>query len=248
MSTTIDHSAAAYGGIGVAERLGEIRAAHGRLRTAVAGLTEQEAREAIHLPGWTRAHVLIHLADLSQAFARQARYAVKGETVEVYDGGRPTRDRRIEELHGRPLPWLRDQVEEGLTALEDAWQPLGPDGWELPCSYRNSPLFATQLAWWRETELHAVDLTVGHTPDAWSTALSSHVVAFLTARLPQGTTLHAPDTDEKWAAAEAARPGETPARVHGSVRALAAWLSGRPHSTLPTTDADAPLPELHAWP
>ncbi|WP_033208944.1 maleylpyruvate isomerase family mycothiol-dependent enzyme [Streptomyces bikiniensis] len=247
MSTSIDYTAPEYGGVDVPERLKEIRAAHDRLRAAAAEITEEGAREAVHLPGWTRGHVLIHLADLSRAFARQARYAAEGKSVEVYDGGRPTRDRRIEELHGEPVAWLREQLEEGLTALEEAWDALGPDGWELPCSYRNSPLFATQLAWWRETELHTVDLTVGYGSAEWSTALSSHVVSFLKGRLPQGVALHAEDTGQEWSTAA---EGATPVVVRGSLRALAAWISGRPHPVLPVADGDpaAALPELTAWP
>ncbi|MFI6415770.1 maleylpyruvate isomerase family mycothiol-dependent enzyme [Streptomyces sp. NPDC050585] len=247
MSTSIDYTAREYGGVDVPERLKEIRAAHDRLRTAAAELTEEGAREAIHLPGWTRGHVLIHLADLSRAFARQARYAVEGRTVEVYDGGRPTRDRRIEELHGEPVEWLRAQLSEGLTALEEAWDALGRDGWELPCAYRDSPLFATQLAWWRETELHTVDLTVGYGAEEWSAALSSHVVSFLAVRLPEGVVLKADDTGEEWSAAAA---GSGPVVVRGSLRSLAAWISGRPHPASPVVDGDpsAALPELNAWP
>lgn len=247
MSTTIDYTAPEFGAVDVAERLKEITAAHERLRAAAAGITEEGARESIHLPGWTRGHLLIHLADLSRAFARQARYAVEGRTVEVYDGGRPTRDRRIEELHGRPVEWLRDQLAEGLTALEDAWAALGPDGWELPCAYRNSPLFATQLAWWRESELHTVDLTVGYRSEEWSGALSSHVVSFLQPRLPQGVVLFAEDTGTEWSTSG---DGTTPVVVRGTLRSLAAWICGRPHDVLPVADGDpaAALPELNAWP
>ncbi|WP_406456097.1 maleylpyruvate isomerase family mycothiol-dependent enzyme [Streptomyces sp. NBC_01622] len=241
MSNT-PYNAPEYGGIEIPERLKEITAAHERLRAEAAGLTEQDARAAIELPGWTRGHVLIHLADLSRAFARQARYAVEDRTVEVYDGGRPTRDRRIEELHDRPVEWLREQLKEGLTALEEAWAALGPDDWDLPCAYRNSPLFATQLAWWRETALHGVDLGAGDRSEDWSAALSAHVVTFLQVRLPEGTSLVAEDTGQEWH-----KGTGDGAEVRGSLRSLAAWISGRPHPAAPTTTAAA-LPELTAWP
>uniref|UniRef100_A0AAU3GNQ5 Maleylpyruvate isomerase family mycothiol-dependent enzyme n=1 Tax=Streptomyces sp. NBC_01401 TaxID=2903854 RepID=A0AAU3GNQ5_9ACTN len=242
MSNT-DYSAVEYGEIDIPGRLKEITAAHERLRTEAASLTEEAAREAIELPGWTRGHVLIHLADLSNAFARQARYAVEGKSVEVYDGGRPTRDRRIEELHGKPVEWLREQLLEGLNALEEAWAALGPDGWSLPCSYRKSPLFATQLAWWRESELHTVDLGVGRHSEEWSTALSSHIVHFLQPRLPEGTRLVAEDTGQEWSTGT----GDGVV-VRSSLTSLAAWISGRPAATPPTTADGTPLPELNAWP
>ncbi|WP_438306850.1 maleylpyruvate isomerase family mycothiol-dependent enzyme (plasmid) [Streptomyces sp. HUAS TT11] len=234
----IDYKAPAHGGITVEERLKEITAAHVRLRAAAA-MPERQAREPIGLPGWTRAHVLIHLADLSGAFARQARYAVQGRTIEVYDGGRPTRDRRIEELHDRPVEWLRHQLTEGLDALELAWAALGPDDWALPCSYRDSPLFATQLAWWRETELHGVDLAVGSTAEEWSLPLARHVVTFLQPRLPENVRIVSEDTGEQWTSG----PG-TDTTVTADLRTLAAWISGRPASRLP----EGELPQLKSWP
>ncbi|BAJ28092.1 MULTISPECIES: maleylpyruvate isomerase family mycothiol-dependent enzyme [Kitasatospora] len=202
-------------------------------------LTESQARAAIELPGWTRAHVLIHLADLSQAFARQARYAAKGELIEVYDGGRPTRDRRIEELHGRPAEWLNERLAEGLAALEESWAALSEDDWQRPCAYRDSPLWATRLAWWRESALHLVDLDVGRRSEQWSAELSGHVVEFLQSRLPAGTRLEAVDTGRTWG------EGRT---VRGSLRALAAWISGRPAAERPAAVDGGPLPELTAWP
>jgi maleylpyruvate isomerase len=161
----------------------------------------------------------------------------------MYDGGRPTRDRRIEELHGRPVEWLREQFEEGLTALEEAWAALRPDDWAQPCAYRDSPLFATQLAWWREAELHWVDLGVGRRPEEWSTALASHLVSFLLPRLPRDVTLIASDTGQEWVTGAGAS-----VVVRGSVRSVAAWIAGRPQDVLPIADGDAPLPELNAWP
>ncbi|MFJ6213758.1 maleylpyruvate isomerase family mycothiol-dependent enzyme [Streptomyces sp. NPDC092296] len=226
-------------------RLREIGAAHQRLRTAVAQITEQQAREPIELPGWTRGHVLIHLADLSQAFARQARYALEGRTIEVYDGGRPTRDKSIEANHGRPVDWLRAQLEAGLTALDKSWSALSPQDWDRPCAYRNSTLEATQLAWWRESALHSVDLAVGYRSEEWSPALSSHVVAFLQPRLSEETavTLIAEDTGEQWQHGTGA-----PVTVRGDLRSLAAWISGRPYAAAPRADGGADLPELNAWP
>jgi len=229
----------------MAGRLGEIAAAHARLRAQAAEITESAAREPIALPGWTRAHVLFHVGDLARAFARQAEYAVAGKAIEVYDGGRPTRDRRIEENHARPIEWLRESLEDGLDSLEKAWSGLSAADWELPCSYRNSSLTATQLAWWRETELHSVDLMAGYRTENWSTALSAHVVAFLRSRLAAepGVELRATDTGEIWTVGQG-----TPSVIRAEVRVLAGWLSGRPAAVSPTTDSGAGLPEPGTWP
>ncbi len=220
-----------------AVQFADITGAHRALLAAE--LTQDQARATIALPGWTRGHVLIHLADLSQAFARQARYAVKNELIEVYDGGRPTRDRRIEELHGRPVEWLTERLAEGLTALEESWAALSEDDWQRPCAYRDSPLWATRLAWWRESALHLVDLDVGRRSEQWSAELSGHVVEFLQSRLPAGTRLEATDTGQSWGEGRA---------VRGNLRALAAWISGRPAERQPQAVDGGGLPELTAWP
>jgi maleylpyruvate isomerase len=240
-------TAANAAGDAMAARLGEIATAHARLRAQAAEIGESAAREPIALPGWTRAHVLFHLADLSRAFARQAEYALRGESIELYDGGRPTRDRRIEENHGKPLGWIREQLEEGLSALETAWDALSAADWELPCSYRNGPLTKTQLAWWRETELHSVDLMCGYHTKQWSPALSAHVVGFLLPRLEDAgpLRLRAADMGETWPIGAEAPDA---AVIEGSVTELAGWLSGRPDAALPTATGSAELPEPGAWP
>jgi maleylpyruvate isomerase len=229
----------------MAARLGEIAAAHARLRAQAAGFDEAAAHEPIALPGWTRAHVLFHLGDLSRAFARQAEYAVAGKTIEVYDGGRPARNRRIEENHVRSIEWLREYLDGGLDAVEKAWSGLSAADWELLCSYRDSNLAETQLAWWRETELHSVDLLAGYRPEDWSPPLSAHVVTFLRSRLAAepGVELRAGDTGEVWTVGE----GELSV-IRGDVRVLAGWLSGRPAAELPATDSSAELPEPGDWP
>jgi maleylpyruvate isomerase len=227
----------------MAARLREIAAAHARLRAQAAAIDEAAAREPIALPGWTRGHVLFHLGDLARAFARQAEYALAGQAIEVYDGGRPTRDRRIEENHARPVEWLREQLEDGLSALESVWAKFSAADWELPCSYRNGTITGTQLAWWREAELHSVDLEADYRTEQWSAALASHVVAFLQPRLAAGPTvvLRATDTGESWSVGN----GEA-VEVRATAVELAGWISGRPAAVLPA--ADAALPEPGAWP
>jgi maleylpyruvate isomerase len=224
-------------------RLAEIDAVHAWIRSVTAGLDEEGVRAPSGLPGWSRAHVLVHLGDLSRAFARQARYALRGETIEVYDGGRSTRDKSIDENHTRDAAWLSAHADTGLADLRDAWSALGPEDWDRPCAYRDSPLIATQFAWWRESELHGVDLALGRTSEQWSPALSAHVVTYLQPRLgPEpGVGLVAPDAELSW------NPGADVV-VTAPLTALAAWISGRPAAVAPSVTPPGELPRLHAWP
>ncbi|MEN0128394.1 MAG: maleylpyruvate isomerase N-terminal domain-containing protein [Brevundimonas sp.] len=200
-------------------------------------LTEAEAHAPIALPGWTRAHVLTHLGDLSAAFARVAAFAVRGERVEVYEGGRPARDASIERGATRELPEILDGVRQGFGALADAWGDLSEADWALPCAYRDSDLAATRLCWWRELEVHWVDLEVGRTAADWSFATSGHLVDWLRVRIPVPAQLTATDTGRTWSDGSG-----TP--IAGPQHGLAAWLAGRSSGA----DLTGALPDLDPWP
>lgn len=202
-------------------------------------LTEADAHAPIALPGWTRAHVLTHLGHLSSAFARQARYAQRGERVEVYDGGRPARDAAIEAGAGRPLPEILDGLRTGFAELAQAWGDLGDADWSLPCAYRDSDLHATRLCWWRELEVHWVDLEVGRTAADWSFATSGHLVDWLLVRITTPAELTATDTGRTWTTS-----GEHPVPITGPQHAVAEWLAGRSSGD----DLTGPLPLLDPWP
>jgi maleylpyruvate isomerase len=206
-----------------------------RLLERATRLTEAEAHAPISLPGWTRAHVLTHLGDLSSAFARQARYAKRGERIEVYDGGRTGRDASIEVGAARTLPEILESLRGGFTALADAWGDLSDGDWSLPCAYRDLDLHATRLCWWRELEVHWVDLDVGRTAADWSFATSGHLVDWLLVRIPVPAELTATDTGRTWSHG-------TP--ITGEQHALAAWLAGRSTGD----DLTGALPILDPWP
>jgi maleylpyruvate isomerase len=60
--TTPDLTAPADPAAAAAELSARLAAATQRLQDTVAGLTDQQAREPSLLPGWSRGHVLTHLA------------------------------------------------------------------------------------------------------------------------------------------------------------------------------------------
>lgn len=231
---------------GTPERLEEIAATHTELRTDAVGLDDAAVREPTDLPGWTRGHVVTHLAELAAALARQARYALDGRVVEVYDGGRPARDVAIERGARRSALELSDALQDSLTDLEQTWAELAPDDWRLRCTFRDGDLLATQLCWWREVHIHYADLGIGYAPQQWSDALGEHLVDFLSPRLPTDRTavLLATDTGRSWEFGSGAS-----VTIRGPQNSLAAWLAGRSAAQLP--EADGPsgqLPELGAWP
>ncbi|WP_433254498.1 maleylpyruvate isomerase family mycothiol-dependent enzyme [Streptosporangium sp. CA-135522] len=227
-----------------AELVTRVRDGHRLLTALVADLTDDDVRAPSALPGWSRGHVITHLADLADAFARQADHARRGLLVDVYDGGRPGRDAAIERGAGRAAHELREATGAACAALEAAWEETGEEGWSLPVRYRDATLLDTAYARWREVGIHLTDLDLGYRPSDWSVEFCDHVAGFLISRAPTGThlTLVADDADLRWTSGT----GATVA-VRGRTDDLAAWLAGRAPDH-PVRSDSGDLPELGPWP
>lgn len=228
--------------IGVAGLTTALAAGQTRLRGLVDGLTEDAARAPSALPGWTRGHVLTHIEGVGLALARQARYALRGKLIEVYDGGRPARDAAIEAGHGRSAPRLTAALNDALDEIEASWSPVGPADWDRPVSYRDATLAAAGFAWWRELEIHTADALLGRGPDDWSPELCTHLIDYLSARVPDGVRLTLVSAD---GAVEVTHGANSQVSVRGRRSDLAAWLAGRVPPRPLTGD---PLPALGSWP
>jgi maleylpyruvate isomerase len=204
--------------------ISRVHAAHATVAGLLDGFTDEQARADSALPGWSRGHVVTHLAELSRAFARQADYAREGRTVEIYDGGRPARDAAIEAKAGRSATELRADLLDAQAALELAWRDLTEADWARPIRYRDGVLLDTAFAKWRETEIHAADLDLGYRSADWSAELCEHLIGFLTPRLPDGVPLTV--------------------AAQGERTDVVAWLAGRE----PIGELTGSLPELGPWP
>ncbi|HEV3360194.1 MAG TPA: maleylpyruvate isomerase family mycothiol-dependent enzyme [Pseudonocardiaceae bacterium] len=204
--------------------ISRVRAAHARIAGLLDGFTDQQARADSALPGWSRGHVVTHLAELSRAFVRQAEYARAGRTIEIYDVGRPGRDAAIEAKAGRPAAELRTDLLDAQAALELAWRDLTDADWARPILYRDGVLLDTAFAKWRETEIHAADLDLGYRSADWPEELCDYLIDFLAPRLPEGVPLTV--------------------AAQGELTDVVAWLAGRE----PIGELTGSLPELGPWP
>ncbi len=207
--------------------------AHRRFVAAVSGLTTAELAAPTALPGWTRGHVIAHVADGGRAFAVLTEAALRGELVSLFPGGFEERDARIEEF--ATAPDLVDRLEDGIARLEAAWARAEPEDWRRPVRFRNGDLAGTVFARWRETWIHLVDCAVGVTPADWPEPLAAHTIDFLWSRVPSGVALVATDTGEQWGSGDP---------VSGTVRDLAAWVAGRE----PGSAGAGPPVDLGPWP
>ncbi|TJZ54215.1 maleylpyruvate isomerase family mycothiol-dependent enzyme [Streptomyces piniterrae] len=220
--------------------------AHTRVLELVDRLDDRQKEAASALPGWSRGHVIKHLADNARAFERQALAALRGEIIDMYDGGQGERDQSIDRGAARPLAGLREELKLAQRSLEDAWSGLTATDWSRAVRFRHATVLDTALARWREAEIHAVDLAVGYHPRDWSLDFALHALDFLSDRAPVGTRLVLQATDHDFARTLGTGTGTT-VEVSGAVRDLAAWMAGR-SADGPLSTTGLHLPELGPWP
>ncbi|MCA4134691.1 maleylpyruvate isomerase family mycothiol-dependent enzyme [Arthrobacter sp. M4] len=217
---------------------------------SIVGKLDDDAIKApSELPGWTRGHVLAHIAGISNAMARQLEFAARGERIELYDGGYEGRTKAIELAAGHSLEEHRAAVSEGISRALNAFDALDESGWNRPISYCDGTVFDGGLALWRELVIHASDLGTGRGPETWSRTFCGHLVRFLEARVPADYRLVLQPTGLPQSTIGT---GHTSIVVTGMLTDIAAWLAGRTPS-LGSLRASAAadgveLPELLPWP
>jgi len=193
------------------------------------------------LPGWTRGHVVAHVAANADALGNLVRWAASGEPSPMY----ASPDERAEGIaRGGRLPavevmaWLRRSAEE----LDAAMAGLDDARWNAPVvTAHGRTVPATELPWMRAREVcvHAVDLATGVSfadlPADFLAALCADVVGRRSATPGPALVLTATDTGGRWTL-----PGEDePVAVEGPLHEITAYLTGRPG---PLTE-----PALAAW-
>ncbi|GGT38074.1 maleylpyruvate isomerase family mycothiol-dependent enzyme [Nonomuraea spiralis] len=217
------------------------------LLDAVAGWGEEQYLAPSGLPGWTRKHLVAHVAANADALRNLVRWAATGERTPMYSSRRQ-RDADIEAGSRRPAAeldaWLRSSAERLAADVAE----LDGDRWSaevVTAQGRTVP--ATEILWLRSREVcvHAVDLATGLTfaglPAGFLAALADDVAAKRAAAAGPAVVLSAADTGDRWEL-----PGEGgPTTVEGPLAGVAAYLAGRPHDL---TDSDgSPAPSLPAW-
>ena len=197
------------------------------------------------LPGWTRGHLIAHVAANADALANLVHWAATGTPTPMYESP-DQRARDIERGSTRPLPDLVSWSDAAQRSLDEAMDALDDDQWQtevVTAQGRRVP--ATEVPWMRAREVwvHAVDLDAQVTfealPADFLVALCDDVAA---KRAQSSAVAIALEADgHRWEL-----PGADDAvRVTGSLPQVAAYLTGRRHE-LTTADGDD-VPTLPPW-
>src|SRR5262249_37791565 len=138
-------------------------------RQTAAAITDQQAREPSALPGWSRGHVLAHLARNADSLRNLLTWARTGIETPQY-ASLDARTEGIEAGAGRPAAELLADLD--ATAAEfDAEAGRLPDAaWDVPVHGLSGPDHPAWYSLWRrltEVEFHHVDLAAGYLPADW---------------------------------------------------------------------------------
>jgi maleylpyruvate isomerase len=199
------------------------------LRT-VERMRPEQVFESSALPGWTRGHVLAHIARNADALGNLLRGARASQPIPMYPS-QESRRRGIEDGAKRPLAeQIADLRASGLR-LTAATEAMPDAAWSVEVPHRTGPFPARLVPLKRITEIeyHHVDLGLDYTPAHWPAAFVAQQLTALTGRyhgaadLPP-LLLHDTDTGSSYELGSGERP---PLELGAPARALVAWLSGR---------------------
>lgn len=211
----------------------------------VARLTEDDVRAPSLLPGWTRAHVITHLARNADALAGVLRGAQTGEVRAMYPS-QEQRDADIEDGAGRPVAELRADAVASAGRWHQAANELHAALLDAPASRLPGdptwPVRRVGSMRWTEVEVHHADLGLGYTAEDWPAEFRADLMERRRRELEEtGPALHcyATDTGERWSS------GDGP-QVTGRSADLLWWLLGR-GSGEHLQSSHGTLPELGRW-
>jgi maleylpyruvate isomerase len=207
------------------------RAASDRLIADVLRLDDDAMRAPSILPGWTRAHVVTHLARNAESHATMLLAAAEWHRVEQYPGGADAKMAAIEAGSSRSVRDLVVDLQAQSARLAEVWAEAPDHVWTTTYRTLIGERQGWSLVWgrWRECDIHHVDLALGYAPRDWPDdfvdLMMPEVVASLDRRLPSSTSITL-DSGDGPGLAGGLGPRELVAR--GRRAELLAWMLGRP--------------------
>ncbi|WP_328684035.1 maleylpyruvate isomerase family mycothiol-dependent enzyme [Streptomyces sp. NBC_00343] len=221
-----------------AHDLASVRDATERLLTAAAALDNASAAKPSRLPGWSRNHVLAHVARNADALVNVLEGRPMYATASV-------RDADIERDAPRPLDVQLADVRDSAAGFQAAG--AAPADWSRTVELRNGVVdSASRIPFrrWAEVELHHVDLGIGYELEDLPEEFTRRETDFLVERFdghPDVPSIHLTDGTHAWSTGRSAeKPDIT---VTGSPSDLLGWLCGRRDGSGLTVDGDS-LPTL----
>ena len=191
------------------------------------------------LPGWSRAHVVAHVALNAEALA-----AVVERRSDALYASSETRDDDIADLARLPAGRLRDRFLASCTLFHEAVDRVPEGGWvgefrRVPGG-PGFPVAALLPMRHREVEVHHADLAAGYSPADWPEAFLDAAFTAIVEDRQDGPALRLRTPDGDVVLGDGDGPVVTGARAD-----LTWWLLGRGDGAGLT--GDPALPTLAPW-
>ncbi len=224
--------------------LEELAEASRRLVRTVDGMAEQAYAEPSRLPGWTRGHVVAHLALNAEGLAGALRGLTEGRSVPMY-ASQEARDGDIAELGTARPETIRGRLLGGVTDFTDAVAAVPEEAWGVEIDRtpgaRAFKAGAAVGMRHREVEIHHADLGLGFSHREWPPSFAVRLIEAMARRDADASfSVHASDLDRTW------HFGDGGPTVTGSAVDLGWWLTGRGDGDGLSSD-DGALPGIEAW-
>lgn len=195
----------------------------------LAAVDDAALAEPCLLPGWSRSHLVGHMARNADALCNLFAWARTGVETPMYPSAE-ARAAGIEEAAQQAPDALRADVAAASARLLDAAAGLPSSAWDAAVrTARGRPITAADVPWMRirESWVHAVDLgtgaSFGDVPSAVVHELIDEVAGGLAGRDDCPAVVVRSD-DRAWRIG----PEGGAVEVTGDAAAVLAWLIGRP--------------------
>lgn len=216
---------------------GQIDQATQRLLDDARTIPEPALRAPSMLPGWTRAHVLAHLARNADAMRNLLVGARSGQDRPAYASVQ-AREADIERSAAMRAKDLTNDLADSSMALRTIIKQLPDHAWQVRVRVLDSaPFPAAELLVRRlvEVELHHCDLAVGYGAADWPAAFADMELAEPMRSQRQDRLSYPQPSPE----AKAVFPGRPPSPWKPGQRLPGSWLgtgnAGRPLPTSPAS-------------
>lgn len=228
----------------------DVNKANDRLLATVAGLSEAALAGPSLLPGWSRGHVLSHLARNAEAMCNLLTWARTGVVTLPY----PSPQARADAIEaGAARSHAAQLADVGDTAARFSAEAtsMPAQAWTVLLNERYG--LAVTVVWrrLREVEVHHVDLDAGYRPQDWPEAFTHRLLHELVTNRPRSgdaaaapaVALHVDGLNHPLQLGD----GTPAVTVSGTGHAMAAWLSGRGDGTALAVEPAGTLPVLSDW-
>jgi len=234
----------------------DVDRATARLLDTAGVLTDEHVGEPSLLPGWTRGHVLTHVARNADSLVNLLSWARTG--VETPQYATPTeREEGIAAGYARPAAEQVTDLREASQRFAEAAADLPAEAWHAVVGGLGHP--AAHVVWrrLREVEVHHVDLGATYTPADWPESFA-HRLLHEAAKDQAGDASGAGHGQRSRAGLSLTLRADSlghpvpvgsggPPTVSGPAWALAAWLTGRSAGVGLSVEPAGPLPAVPEW-